>query len=52
MTKSYKTIKSNALAVDAALVMEKNKILTLIVVENKKHVGVISMHDLIEARIL
>jgi arabinose-5-phosphate isomerase len=52
MTKSYKTIKSNALAVDAAQVMEKNKILTLIVVENKKHVGVISMHDLIEARIL
>ena len=52
MTKSYKTIKSSALAVDAAQVMEKNKIFTLIVVENKKHVGVISMHDLIEARIL
>ena len=52
MTKSYKTIKSSALAVDAAQLMEKNKIFTLIVVENKKHVGVISMHDLIEARIL
>ena len=52
MTKSYKTINSNALAVDAAKIMEKNKIFTLVVTEKKKYVGVISMHDLIEARIL
>ena len=52
MTKSYKTIKPNALAVDAAKIMEKNKIFTLVVTEKQKHVGVISMHDLIEARIL
>ena len=52
MTKSYKTISSNALAVDAAKIMEKNKIFTLVVTEKKKYVGVISMHDLIEARIL
>jgi arabinose-5-phosphate isomerase len=52
MTKSYKTIGSNALAVDAAKIMEKNKIFTLVVTEKKKYVGVISMHDLIEARIL
>jgi len=52
MTKSYKTIKPNALAVDAAKIMEKNKIFTLVVTEKHKHVGVISMHDLIEARIL
>ena len=32
--------------------MEKNKIFTLVVTEEKKYVGVISMHDLIEARIL
>ncbi len=52
MTKSYKTIKPNALAVDAAKIMEKNKIFTLVVKEKQSHVGVISMHDLIEARIL
>ena len=52
MTKSFITINSNALAVDAAKIMEKNKIFTLVVTENKKYVGVISMHDLIEARIL
>ena len=52
MTKSYITINSNALAVDAAKIMEKNKIFTLVVTEKKKYVGVISMHDLIEARIL
>ena len=52
MTKSYKTISSNALAVDAAKIMEKNKIFTLVVTEKKKYVGVISMHDIIEARIL
>ena len=52
MTKSYVTINSSALAVDAAKIMEKNKIFTLVVTDNKKYVGVISMHDLIEARIL
>ena len=52
MTKSFITINSNSLAVDAAKIMEKNKIFTLVVIENKKYVGVVSMHDLIEARIL
>ena len=52
MTKSYKTISSNSLAVDAAKIMEKNKIFTLVVKEKQKYVGVISMHDLIEARML
>jgi len=32
--------------------MENNKIFTLIVMNKNKYVGVISMHDLIEARIL
>ena len=41
MTKKFKTIEEDALAVDAARIMEKNK-----------NVGVISMHDLIQARIL
>ena len=52
MTKNFKTIESESLAVDAAKIMEKIKIFTLIVIEKGKEVGVISMHDLIEARIL
>ena len=52
MTKSFKTIRSNALAVDAAKIMEENKIFTLVVMNKEKNVGVISMHDLITARIL
>ena len=52
MTKNFKTINSESLAVDAAEIMEKNKILTLVVIDKGKEVGVISMHDLIEARIL
>ena len=52
MTKTFKTIESDALAVDAAEIMENNKIFTLVVMNKNKYVGVISMHDLIEARIL
>ena len=52
MTKNFKTINSKSLAVDAAQIMEKNKIFTLVVIDKDKDVGVISMHDLIEARIL
>lgn len=52
MTTNFKKIDSEDLAVDAADVMEKNKIFSLIVYKNKKLAGVISMHDLIQARIL
>ena len=52
MTKTYKTIDANDLAVDAAKFMEKNKIFTLVVQEKNKTVGIITMHDLIESRIL
>jgi len=52
MTKNFKTITSESLAVDAAQIMEKNKIFTLVVINKGREVGVISMHDLIEARIL
>ena len=52
MTKKFKTITSDALAIDAANIMEDNKIFTLVVIDKNKHIGVISMHDLIEARIL
>ena len=52
MTKKFKTIEEDALAVDAARIMETNKIFTLVVMKKNKNVGVISMHDLIQARIL
>ena len=52
MTKNFKTINSESLAVDAAQIMEKNKIFTLVVIDKGNDIGVISMHDLIEARIL
>ena len=33
-------------------IMEENKIFTLVVLEKNKYIGVLSMHDLVEARIL
>tara|TARA_B100000886_G_scaffold274232_1_gene198146 strand:- start:7479 stop:8300 length:822 start_codon:yes stop_codon:yes gene_type:complete len=52
MTKNFKKINSDSLAVDAAKLMEKNKIFTLVVFKKNEYVGVITMHDLIDARIL
>jgi len=52
MTKKFKKIDFNTLAIDAAEIMEKNKIFTLVVMKGDKNVGVISMHDLIQARII
>ena len=52
MTKKFKKIEEDALAVDAARIIEKNKSFTLVVMKKNKNVGVISMHDLIQARIL
>ena len=52
MTKKFITIEDKALAIDAAEIMESNKVFTLAVMKKDKNVGVISMHDLIQARIL
>ena len=52
MTKKFRTIAGSALAIDAAEIMEKNKIFTLVVMKGAKNIGVLSMHDLIQARIL
>ena len=52
MTKKFKKIDFNTLAIDAAELMEKNKIFTLVVMNGDRNVGVISMHDLIQARII
>ena len=55
MTSNFKGIKSNALAIDAAEIMEKNKIFSLAVhssKNNKNNLGVITMHQLLEAGII
>ena len=50
MTKRTKTILKNKLAIEALDIMQKNKIYSIAVVDSKKiPVGIIRMHDLIEA---
>jgi len=50
-TKNPKTIKSEILASDVLQIMEDKKIQLLPVVENEKVIGVIHIHDLVEAGI-
>ena len=55
MTHNFKSIKSNALAIDAAEVMEKNKIFSLVVNSETNRgntIGLITMHQLLEAGII
>tara|TARA_Y100000741_G_scaffold356161_1_gene332469 strand:- start:1496 stop:2470 length:975 start_codon:yes stop_codon:yes gene_type:complete len=55
MTTNFKSIKSNALAIDAAEIMEKNKIFSLVVNSSKTKadsIGLITMHQLLEAGII
>ena len=55
MTSNYKSIKCNALAIDAAEIMEKNKIFSLVVNSQKNKgdsTGLITMHQLLEAGII
>ena len=50
MTKNSKTIMHNSLAIDALKIMQNNKIYSLAVLDElKRPIGVIRMHDLIEA---
>ena len=50
MTKNSKTIMHNSLAIEALNVMQNNKIYSLAVLDDlKRPIGVIRMHDLIEA---
>ena len=48
MTKKFISISENDLAIDAATLMEKNKIFTLNVLNQKKQPSVITMHQLLE----
>ena len=55
MTTNFKSIKSNALAIDAADMMEKNKIFSLVVNSSTTKgdsIGLITMHQLLEAGII
>lgn len=51
MTKSPKTISSDALAAEALRIMtaEPPKVMQLFVIENKKPIGILHMHDLLRA---
>lgn len=53
MTKDFIKINEDILAIDAAKIMEKHKIFVL-AVENEKNeiIGILSMHDLIQSRII
>ena len=55
MTIKFKSIDSNALAIDAAEIMEKNKIFSLVVnssTHKEDTIGIITMHQLLQAGII
>ena len=52
MTPNFKSIQSKDLAIDAAKVMEDNKIFTLVVFKSDEAIGVLSMHDLLQSGII
>ena len=55
MTAEYKSISSDALAIDAAEIMEKNKVFTLVVHSSTSEndcLGIITMHQLLEAGVV
>ena len=53
MTTDFKSISHDSLAIDAAEIMEKYKIFTLVVTEPKDNAsGIITMHQLLESGII
>lgn len=52
MTINPKTVSKGELAVKALQIMQKNSITQLIVVEDKKYLGVVHLHDLIKEGII
>ena len=52
MIKKYKTVDKNNLALNAAEIMSKHKIYSLIVEESNKIVGFITMHEILEANVI
>lgn len=53
MTRECKTVRRDLLAAEALRIMQDHKINALLVVDDRQHlVGVLSMHDLLRARVL
>ena len=55
MTRNFKSISEDSLAIDAAEIMEKNKIFSLVVIgesADERNAGIITMHQLLEAGIV
>ena len=52
LTKKFKTINSEELVVKAAEKMKSFKVYTLVGEENKKVVGILTMHDILEANVI
>ena len=52
ITKKFQTISSETLVVEAAKTMKEFKVYTLVVKEKKSIVGILSMHDILEANVL
>ena len=52
LTKKFKTIKSDELIANAAEKMKSFKVYNLVVEENKKVVGILTMHDILEANVI
>jgi arabinose-5-phosphate isomerase len=52
MTKNPKTIGPGEMAVNALDIMRQNEIVHLAVVENKKYLGIIHLHDLVKEGLL
>ena len=52
MSSTPKTIEAHELAVKALKIMENSSITQLLVVSNKKYVGVVHLHDLLKEGIV
>ena len=52
MTKNPKTIGPSEMAINALDILRQNEIVHLVVVENKKYLGIIHLHDLVKEGLL
>ena len=52
MTTKFKTVNSGKLVVQAAQLMSRHKIFSLLVKDSDKIIGIITMHDILEANVL
>jgi arabinose-5-phosphate isomerase len=52
MTKNPKTIQPSEMAINALDILRQNEIVHLVVVENKKYLGIIHLHDLVKEGLL